>query len=88
MATEVLHLSQSPTLLIHALFCKASSQMVRRTWLARQWQHHLFPCPPLCPPSLKPDGEKDPASLHGSCPTTGGVKWSATKWIHTGKFKA
>ena len=43
---------------------------------------------PCCPPSLKPDGEKDPASLHGSCPTTGGVKWSATKWIHTGKFKA
>ena len=38
--------------------------------------------------SLKPDGEKDPASLHGSCPTTQGNKWSATKWIHTGPFKA
>jgi len=36
--------------------------------------------------SLKPDGEPDPASLHGSCPTTKGVKWSATKWIHVGVF--
>ena len=34
--------------------------------------------------SLKPDGEEDPSSLHGSCPTTRGVKWSATKWIHVG----
>lgn len=34
--------------------------------------------------SLKPDGSTDPASLHGSCPTTGGNKWSATKWIHVG----
>jgi prolyl 4-hydroxylase len=32
--------------------------------------------------SLRPDGETDNASLHGSCPTTGGNKWSATKWIH------
>eukprot|EP00877_Chromochloris_zofingiensis_P013401 jgi/Chrzof1/8314/Cz03g05260.t1 len=32
--------------------------------------------------SLKPDGSKDEASLHGSCPTTAGEKWSATKWIH------
>ena len=37
--------------------------------------------------SLKPDGEPDPASLHGSCPTTQGNKWSATKWIHVGPFK-
>ncbi|GFR41472.1 hypothetical protein Agub_g2162 [Astrephomene gubernaculifera] len=34
--------------------------------------------------SLKPDGSNDPASLHGSCPTLRGDKWSATKWIHVG----
>ncbi|PNH09081.1 Prolyl 4-hydroxylase subunit alpha-1 [Tetrabaena socialis] len=34
--------------------------------------------------SLKPDGSNDPASLHGSCPTVRGDKWSATKWIHVG----
>lgn len=32
--------------------------------------------------SLHPDGSEDPTSLHGSCPTTRGDKWSATKWIH------
>jgi prolyl 4-hydroxylase len=32
--------------------------------------------------SLHPDGTEDPSSLHGSCPTTKGEKWSATKWIH------
>lgn len=32
--------------------------------------------------SLKTDGTEDPTSLHGSCPTTKGEKWSATKWIH------
>lgn len=37
--------------------------------------------------SLKPDGSTDPASLHGSCPTTKGEKWSATKWIHVGPFQ-
>jgi hypothetical protein len=31
----------------------------------------------LC--SLTPDGKKDPSSLHGSCPTLKGDKWSATK---------
>jgi prolyl 4-hydroxylase len=31
--------------------------------------------------SLKSDGSLDPKSLHGSCPTTKGTKWSATKWI-------
>jgi len=36
--------------------------------------------------SLKPDGTLDGTSLHGSCPTTKGDKWSATKWIHVGKF--
>ena len=25
---------------------------------------------------------QDPASTHASCPTSGGVKWTATKWIH------
>lgn len=34
------------------------------------------------PRSLHPDGTLDPASLHGSCPTLKGNKWSATKWIH------
>jgi prolyl 4-hydroxylase len=29
--------------------------------------------------SLTPDGKKDPMSLHGSCPTLKGDKWSATK---------
>lgn len=32
--------------------------------------------------SLHPDGTVDPSSLHGSCATTKGEKWSATKWIH------
>ena len=36
--------------------------------------------------SLKPDGEVDPSSLHGSCATTKGEKWSATKWMHVGPF--
>eukprot|EP01026_Neomeris_dumetosa_P079404 TRINITY_DN86746_c0_g1_i4.p1 TRINITY_DN86746_c0_g1~~TRINITY_DN86746_c0_g1_i4.p1 ORF type:complete len:349 (-),score=30.08 TRINITY_DN86746_c0_g1_i4:213-1193(-) len=31
---------------------------------------------------LHPNGTADPTSLHGSCPTTKGEKWSATKWIH------
>lgn len=35
---------------------------------------------------LKPDGETDASSLHGSCPTTKGEKWSATKWMHVGAF--
>ncbi|KAL6758130.1 hypothetical protein V8C86DRAFT_2604305 [Haematococcus lacustris] len=37
--------------------------------------------------SLKPDGSNDQASLHGSCPTLKGDKWSATKWIHVGPFQ-
>ena len=36
--------------------------------------------------SLTPDGHTDDHSLHGSCPTTKGEKWSATKWIHVGPF--
>lgn len=39
-------------------------------------------CPPLSyTHSLKPDGSNDPSSLHSSCPTTKGNKWSATKWV-------
>jgi prolyl 4-hydroxylase len=37
--------------------------------------------------SLKPSGEEDPASTHGSCPTLAGEKWSATRWIHVGPFQ-
>lgn len=37
--------------------------------------------------SLKPNGEVDAASTHGSCPTLAGEKWSATKWIHVGPFQ-
>ena len=36
--------------------------------------------------SLTPNGEVDNNSLHGSCPTSKGEKWSATKWIHVGPF--
>eukprot|EP00877_Chromochloris_zofingiensis_P001599 jgi/Chrzof1/1143/Cz01g42060.t1 len=36
--------------------------------------------------SLHPDGALDKSSLHGSCPTTKGEKWSATKWIHVAAF--
>lgn len=36
--------------------------------------------------SLRPNGELDESSLHGSCPVTKGEKWSATKWIHVGAF--
>ena len=37
--------------------------------------------------SLHPDGSLDPTSMHGSCPTLKGDKWSATKWIHVGPFR-
>ncbi|KAF8063844.1 TRN1 [Scenedesmus sp. PABB004] len=36
--------------------------------------------------SLTPDGEVDPASQHGSCPTLNGTKWTCTKWIHVHPF--
>ncbi len=36
--------------------------------------------------SLKPTGESDTASMHTGCPVIEGVKWTATKWIHTGPF--
>lgn len=36
--------------------------------------------------SLTPDGKEDLRSLHGSCPTLKGEKWSATKWVHVGPY--
>jgi len=36
--------------------------------------------------ALTPDGERDVASLHASCPTLRGSKWSATKWAHVLPF--
>ena len=36
--------------------------------------------------SLKPKAESDPASMHTGCPVIEGIKWTATKWIHTGPF--
>eukprot|EP00887_Chlorella_sp_A99_P002710 scaffold6.g2710.t1 len=37
--------------------------------------------------SLKVDGSHDSASLHTGCPVLKGVKWTATKWIHTQPFR-
>jgi prolyl 4-hydroxylase len=36
--------------------------------------------------SQTPEGKEDPKSLHGGCDVVSGVKWSATKWIRSGKF--
>ena len=36
--------------------------------------------------SLTPSGEKDPFSLHGSCPVVKGIKYSATRWMHVHPF--
>ena len=33
---------------------------------------------------LKPNGDEDPSSTHGSCPTLAGEKWSATRWVGRG----
>ncbi|CAI0435487.1 unnamed protein product [Linum tenue] len=40
--------------------------------------------------STRPDASLDPSSLHGigSCPVIIGNKWSATKWMHLGEYKA
>lgn len=39
--------------------------------------------------SIDPDGKTlDPASMHTGCPVIKGVKWTATKWIHSGAFRA
>lgn len=35
--------------------------------------------------SMKPGGELDAGSNHGSCPVVQGEKWTATKWIHVAK---
>ncbi len=37
--------------------------------------------------SLNLDGTSDQASLHTGCPIIQGVKWTATKWIHTKPFR-
>lgn len=37
--------------------------------------------------SLNLDGTNDQASLHTGCPIIQGVKWTATKWIHTKPFR-
>ena len=36
--------------------------------------------------SMTPGGQLDKSSLHGGCPVIKGEKWSATKWMHVGKF--
>ncbi|KAG5530138.1 hypothetical protein RHGRI_030492 [Rhododendron griersonianum] len=38
--------------------------------------------------SMKPDGTLDSSSLHGACPVIKGNKWSSTKWLHVGEYKA
>lgn len=38
--------------------------------------------------SMRPDGTLDPSSLHGGCPVIKGNKWSSTKWMHVGDYKA
>ncbi|KAE8779870.1 putative prolyl 4-hydroxylase 3 [Hordeum vulgare] len=38
--------------------------------------------------SMKPDATLDPLSLHGGCPVIKGNKWSSTKWLHVGEYKA
>ena len=37
--------------------------------------------------SLNLDGSSDDAALHTGCPILQGVKWTATKWIHTKPFR-
>ena len=37
--------------------------------------------------ALRPDGREDESSLHGSCPTLKGEKWSATLWVHVGRYQ-
>ncbi|KAI8466500.1 MAG: hypothetical protein J3K34DRAFT_524498 [Monoraphidium minutum] len=36
--------------------------------------------------SLTPEGIEDEMSIHGSCPTLKGEKWSATKWVHIAPY--
>lgn len=37
--------------------------------------------------SLRPDMKLDDTSLHTGCPVISGIKWTATKWIHTDPFR-
>ncbi|KAL3639014.1 putative prolyl 4-hydroxylase 3 [Castilleja foliolosa] len=37
--------------------------------------------------SVRPDGTKDPSSLHGARPVLKGNKWSCTKWMHASEYK-
>jgi len=37
--------------------------------------------------SMRPDGSRDPKSLHGASPVIRGDKWSATKWMHVHEYK-
>ncbi len=37
--------------------------------------------------SLKPDMASDMHAMHTGCPVIKGVKWTATKWIHTLPFR-
>ena len=38
--------------------------------------------------NLRVDGSQDAAAMHTGCPVLDGVKWTATKWIHTTPFYA
>lgn len=46
-------------------------------WLRSSDRVPVVSCAALC--SLLPDGSKDPSSLHGSCPTLRGNKWSGVQ---------
>jgi len=60
------------------------------SWLHVPAGHRLVGAPPDVPApctlravlfwSLKTEGVLDQGSLHGSCPTSKGVKFAATKW--------
>lgn len=36
--------------------------------------------------NLHADGSLDPHAMHAGCPVLGGVKWTATKWLHAEPF--
>ncbi len=36
--------------------------------------------------NLRADGSLDPRAMHAGCPVLGGVKWTATKWLHAAPF--
>lgn len=37
--------------------------------------------------SVSPSGREDSYSMHTGCPVLKGVKWTATKWIHSKPFR-